>query len=184
MSFIRFSSRCLLSGYFVVDGLKAAFDPEPLVDEAEPYARKFTSFVDQALPADVARRVPSRTVALVRLHGIVQAAGALMMATGFFRRWGAVIVAASYLPKVLSARPSTSDDLLPFAQDLAVLGGVMLEAGNKGKRGCTCRCSQKKQAREAAKAAASSSAKAATVTKKDQSRQTDALRRILSSATS
>jgi len=181
MSFIRFSSRCLLSGYFVVDGLKAAIDPEPLVDEAEPYARKFTSYVDRVLPAGVARRVPSKTVTLVRLHGIVQAAGALMMATGLFRRWGAVIVAASYLPKVASRHPSTSDDVLPFAEDLAVLGGVMLEAGNKGTHGRACCRSQKKKTRKA-NAAAASSAKAAA--KKDQSRQTDALRHILSSATS
>lgn len=178
---MRFSSRCLLSGYFVADGLKAALNPEPLIGEAEPYAEKFTSFVDQALPTDLARRVPSRTVTLVRLHGIIQAVGGIMMALGLLRRLGAVIVAASYLPKVLSARPSTSDDVPGFTKDLALLGGVMLEAGYKGKRGCDCHRTQKKTARKAAKVAATSVAKP---TKKGQRDQTEALRNILSSATS
>ena len=183
MSFSYFSSRCLLSSYFVVDGLKAAINPEPLIDEAEPYATKFTSYVDRALPADVARRVPSSTTTLVRCHGIIQAVGALMMATGIFRRLGAAIVAVSFVPKVLSARPSSSDDVLPFTKDLALLGGVMLEAGRKSK-GCGCRCGKKKKARKAEAAAAASALKTARSSKKSQKRQTEALKDILSSATS
>ena len=182
MSFSNFSSRCLLSSYFVVDGLKAAINPEPLIGEAEPYATKFTSYVDRTLPADVARRVPSSTATLVRCHGIIQAVGAVMMATGIFRRLGAAIVAVSFVPKVLSARPSSSDDVLPFTKDLALLGGVMLEAGRKSK-GCGCRRTRNK-ARKAEAAAAASALKTAGSSKKNQKRQTEALKDILSSATS
>ena len=182
MSFISFSSRCLLSGYFVADGLQAAINPEPLVDDAEPYATKFTSYVDQLLPADIARRVPRTTTTLVRLHGIVQTVGALMMATGIFRRLGATMVAVSYVPKVLMARPTSSDDILPFTRELALLGAAMVESVNKGKH---CTRGQKKKLRKAAKSASVSNAKAAVeVSKKEHGRQTEALRRILSSATS
>ena len=173
MSFIRFSSRCLLSGYFVADGLKAAVNPEPLVDEAEPYASTFTSYVDQVLPTDIAQHFPRKTATLVRLHGIIQVAGAVMMATGLFRRLGAAIVAVSYLPKVLSASPSSSDDVLPFTRELALLGGVLVETGKKGtSRTRRCRCT--KDARTPEKTAVSA--------KKD--RQADTLKHALSTATS
>jgi len=172
MSFLRFSSRCLLSGYFFADGLKAAINPDPLIDEAEPYAKKFTSFVDQTLPSDIARRVPSKTSTLVRIHGIAQALGALMMATGFFRRPGAVMVAASYLPKVLMSRPSGGGDVLPFIRELALLGGTLVEAGNtQGRPDCSWKKAQKHK-------------KQAAASKKNQPRQTEALRDILSSASS
>jgi len=165
-----------------MDGLQAAINPEPLVNEAEPIARKFTSYVDQVLPAGAARYVPSRTTTLVRLHGAIQAAGALMMATGVFKRFGAVIVAASFLPKVLSSRPTISGDMVGFTKDLGLLGAVMLEVQHKGKTGCGCRCSRKKAARKPAKATPPTSGSAVKV-KKDRG-QTEALRRILSSAAS
>jgi len=173
MSFIRFSSRCLLSGYFVADGLKAAINPEPLVDEAEPYATTFTSYVDKVLPVDVSQHFPRKTVTLVRLHGIIQATGALMMATGLFRRLGAAIVAVSYLPKVMSASPSSSDEVLPFTRELALLGGVLVETGKKGKSR-SCGCCHKKNAPAPQKTAVSSK----------KNRQADALKHALSTAAS
>lgn len=183
MSFLRFSSRCLLAGYFVADGLKAAANPEPLRDEAEPFAEKFTKYADRFLPAGLARRVPTKTTTLVRLHGIVQAAGALMMATGLFRRTGAVLVATAYLPKVLAARPSETSQILPFARELALLGGAMVEAGNtQGKPDHAWRSAQRRKARVSRCADRLENGRLAD--KKSQSRQADALRQALSSATS
>jgi len=119
-------------------------------------------------------------VTLVRLHGIIQAAGAVMMATGLFRRLGAAIVAVSYLPKVLSASPSSSDDVIPFSRELALLGGVLIETGKKGKTR-TCRCRNKKDARTSEKTAVSAE-KTAVSAKKD--RQAKALKHALSTAAS
>ena len=129
MSFLHFVSRSLLAGYFIADGLKAVVDPEPLVPGAEPLASKVGEYADRYLPPDLVRFVPTTTQTLVRFHGITQAAGALMMVTGIFRRAGAAIVVAAYVPKVIIARRDCPDRL-SFLRELALLGGALVEAGN------------------------------------------------------
>jgi len=102
-----------------------------------------------------------------------------MMATGVFRRAGAAIVAASYLPKVMMARPSQTSQVLPFVREAALLGGAMVEAGNtQGKPTHAWLSAQRKKER----AKASKAVKAACKNG-DQVRHTDALREALSSAT-
>ncbi|MDR0487876.1 MAG: DoxX family membrane protein [Propionibacteriaceae bacterium] len=129
MSFVRFLCRSLLAGYFIADGARAAFDPEPQVVDAEPLAEKATQVAYRYLPAEVVQFVPSTTEGLVRLHGTTQAVGALMMATGLFRRLGALIVAVSYLPKIImSGRKSWTSTT--FLRELALLGGVLIEVGD------------------------------------------------------
>jgi len=118
----------LLSGYFVVDGLKAAINPEPLVPEAEHLAEKVSQYAQSYLPGDGS---PIKTATIVRVHGLVQVTGALMMATGIFRRAGALLVAVSYGEKVFRRRTSLlSPDATALARELTLLGGVLIEAGD------------------------------------------------------
>jgi len=129
MSFARFACRSLLAGYFIADGVQAFVNPDPRVADAEPWATKVVEWSNRVLPADLARRIPDKTETLVRIHGAAQTVGGLMLATGLFRRTGAALVAVAYVPKVFAARPtSLSADKLPFARELALLGGVLVAA--------------------------------------------------------
>lgn len=131
---LSFASRCFLASYFVVDGVRAAVDPQPRVADAEPQAEKFVECVERYLPDTIARHVPAKTDQLVRLHGLVQAAGGILYATGLSRRLGAAIMAAAYVPKVIAARPTLQDkDKGVFVRELALLGGALVAAGDRGK---------------------------------------------------
>ena len=129
MSFVRFVCRSLLAGYFIADGTKAAIDPETQVDDAEPLTEKATELAYRYLPPEVIQYLPSTTEGLVRLHGATQVVGAFMMATGLFRRLGAIIVAVCYLPKIIMAG-RRSWRSTTFLRELALLGGVLIEAGD------------------------------------------------------
>jgi len=130
MSLLRFAARGLLAGFFVADGVKAAVNPGPEVERAEPWAQAVAGWLQQILPGALADRVPTNTETLVRIHGATQAIGALMMATGAFRRTGALVLAAAYAPKVAMAYRSGGADKLDFLRELALLGGALVEAGD------------------------------------------------------
>ncbi|MCL2736935.1 MAG: hypothetical protein FWD75_09975 [Propionibacteriaceae bacterium] len=155
MSLLRFASRSLLAGFFVADGLKPAINPDPYVEEAEPVARQVLDAAERYLPASLARCVPTKTATLVRIHGIVEVTGALMMATGIFRRAGAAMVVLAYGEKVVRTRHQVlARDTTSFIQELSLLGGVMLEAG-RGRRPARARCRSKRSTTSATKAGAS-----------------------------
>jgi uncharacterized membrane protein YphA (DoxX/SURF4 family) len=119
----------MLAGYFVVDGVKAVTNPATLEVDAEPFANTLTDVVDKFLPQSVAAKIPSDTRTLVRIHGGVEIAGAVMMATGLGRRLGAVLLGLAYLPKAVSALPRIKplNDRV-FLREVALLGGVFVAA--------------------------------------------------------
>jgi uncharacterized membrane protein YphA (DoxX/SURF4 family) len=125
---MRFLTRSALASYFVVDGVQALTNPESLVEQARPMSDRVVEWADQALPASIASRLPRSTTTWVRIHGSVQTLGALMMATGIGRRCGAGLLAAAYLPKLMMFR--RDDGLVGSLKDLALLGGVLVEAGD------------------------------------------------------
>jgi len=142
---VHFVSRSLLASYFVADGLAALANPEPLVEDAEPLVLKATEYANQFLPVSVSTRIPTSTATTVRLHGLIQAIGGLMMATGILRRLGAMIVVAAFVPKVIMARPTRqseeepnpsgedtpeeqAEDRLAFLRLIALLGAGLIAA--------------------------------------------------------
>ena len=129
MNLLRFTSRCLLGSYFVANGLSAALNPKPLVEQAQPWADKLNQCRERYLPESVGRRLPASTEGLVRAHGIVQAVAALMMTTGVLRRFGAVLLACAYAPKVWTARPARLAESQGFLKELALLGGALVATG-------------------------------------------------------
>lgn len=149
MSLFRFATRSLLASYFVADGLKAALDPEPLVDQAEPMAVRVHELAEHYLPADLAQRLPTKTATLVRVHGIVQVAGAVLMATGIFRRTGALLVGVCYGEKVFRNRHALlAGDWVSVTRELALLGGVVAQTKSTRKGRCGC-CARRKAAKTA-----------------------------------
>jgi uncharacterized membrane protein YphA (DoxX/SURF4 family) len=119
----------MLAGYFVVDGVKAVTHPASLEVDAEPFATTVTNAAQRFLPETLAAKIPSDTRTLVRIHGGVEVAGAVMIASGVGRRIGAVLLGLAYLPKVLSARPRIKplNDRV-FLREVALLGGVFVVA--------------------------------------------------------
>ncbi|MHB1007793.1 MAG: DoxX family protein [Propionibacteriaceae bacterium] len=133
MSLLRFAGRSMLASFFVVQGAKAVMNPEPLVADAEPLAKAFVPLAQKVAPASVAAYVPEDTRTLVRLTGVAQVVGGLMLATGLGRRLGAGILGLSMVPHVLASRPSKTSTLQEreiarshLLRNVALLGGAIL----------------------------------------------------------
>ena len=50
MSLLRFAARTMLASFFVVNGIQALRDPEPLVAATEPLAKQFLPLAEKTLP--------------------------------------------------------------------------------------------------------------------------------------
>jgi uncharacterized membrane protein YphA (DoxX/SURF4 family) len=131
MNWLRLAGRSLLAGHFVRHGVAAIRHPAALVESAEPMIQWATEVADRTLPA-ASRRLPSRSLTWVRLHGAVEAVGGLMMASGLGRRLGAVLVVGSQVPHVVVAARRRIDDAEGAGEDLAreaaLLGAALIEA--------------------------------------------------------
>jgi uncharacterized membrane protein YphA (DoxX/SURF4 family) len=125
----------MLASFFVVQGAKAVMNPEPFVADAEPVAKAFVPLAQKVAPASVAAYVPDDTRMLVRITGIAQVVGGLMLATGLGRRLGATILSLSMVPHVLASRPSkaaTAEEReiakSHMLRNVALLGGAIIAA--------------------------------------------------------
>src|SRR5665811_2174009 len=106
MSLLRFAGRTMLASFFVVQGAKAVINPEPLVADADPFARAFVPLAQKVAPPSVAGYLPEDTKTLVRITGAAQIVGGLMLATGIGRRLGAGVLGLSMVPHVIASRPT------------------------------------------------------------------------------
>jgi len=133
MSLLRFAGRTMLASFFVVQGAKAVMNPEPLVADADPFAKAFVPLAQKVAPASVAGYVPEDTKTLVRITGVAQVVGGLMLATGIGRRLGAGVLGLSMIPHVMasrSAKGSTTEEReiakSQLLRNVALLGGAIL----------------------------------------------------------
>lgn len=133
MSLLRFAGRTMLASFFVVQGAKAVMNPEPLVADADPFAKAFVPLAQKVAPASVAGYLPDDTKTLVRITGAAQVVGGLMLATGLGRRLGAGVLGLSMVPHVIASRPtkgSTAEEReiakSQLLRNVALLGGAIL----------------------------------------------------------
>lgn len=132
MSLLRFAARTMLASFFVVNGVKAMRDPQPLVGATEPLAKTFLPLAEKALPPQAVAYLPGDAKGLVRLTGLAQVVGGLSLATGIGRRLGAAALTVSMVPQLLASNPFTgeSDDTGvgkdTFLRNIALTGGVLL----------------------------------------------------------
>ncbi len=133
MSLLRFAGRTMLASFFVVQGAKAVMNPEPLVADADPFAKAFVPLAQKVAPASVAGYLPEDTKTLVRITGAAQVVGGLMLATGIGRRLGAGVLGLSMVPHVIASRPSkgsTAEEReiakSQLLRNVALLGGAIL----------------------------------------------------------
>lgn len=132
MSVLRFVARSMLASYFVINGVKALRHPEEFIEAAQPVADAVLPTVNSVLPESVRGYLPEDTAGFVKCTGIAQIAGGLSLATGFGRRLGAGVLAATMVPHVLASNPfrakgaerQVAQALL--SKNVALLGGVLL----------------------------------------------------------
>jgi uncharacterized membrane protein YphA (DoxX/SURF4 family) len=134
MTLLRAGARTMLASYFVVTGVKALRNPDQLVQAAEPLVDRVVPVVKKYAPQQVATVVPEDAVNLVRANGAIQVVGGLGLATGFGRRLGAALLAASIVPSTVAKHPFWSRsnpeekalDRAQFLKNTSLLGGVLL----------------------------------------------------------
>ncbi|MBK8445870.1 MAG: DoxX family protein [Micropruina sp.] len=133
MSLLRFAARTMLASFFVVNGLKALRDPDPLVSATEPIANTFLPLAEKTLPPQAAAYLPEDARGLVKVSAVAQIVGGVSLATGFGRRIGAAVLAVSMVPELLASNPFGSSEKKgtdTFVRDVALTGGVLLAAGD------------------------------------------------------
>jgi uncharacterized membrane protein YphA (DoxX/SURF4 family) len=138
MTLLRAGARTMLASYFIVNGVKAVRNPEPLVSAAEPVADRVVPLVKKYAPQQVATVIPEDPVNLVRANGAAQILGGLALASGKGRRLGALLLAGSLAPSTLAKHPfwSRTDpeeralDRSQFLKNVSLLGSVLLAAGD------------------------------------------------------
>lgn len=133
MSLLRFAARTMLASFFVVNGIKALRDPEPLVSATEPIANTFLPLAEKTLPPQAAAYLPEDAKGLVKVSAVAQILGGVSLATGLGRRLGAAVLAVSMVPELLASNPFGSSDKKggdTFLRDVALTGGVLLAAGD------------------------------------------------------
>ncbi|MFD3542240.1 DoxX family membrane protein [Streptomyces sp. NPDC058662] len=129
MAVLRKLARPLLAAPFVTAGLRTLRHPEDVAEVVQPLARAVGARVP-ALAGDPRQ--------LVRVTSAVQAAAALMLATGRAPRLAALTLAATLVPTSLTAHAFwTVEDpeerahrRARFLTDLSALGGLLITAAD------------------------------------------------------
>lgn len=160
MSLLRFVARSMLASYFVINGIKAFRHPEEFIDAAQPIADAVLPTVNSMLPESARGYLPEDTAGFVKCTGVAQLVGGLSLATGFGRRIGAGVLAASMVPHVLASNPlrvkgeQRSAAQAQLGKNVALLGGVLLASQDtQGKPSLAWKVRTQKQlaGKEAAK---------------------------------
>ncbi|MDR0416109.1 MAG: DoxX family membrane protein [Propionibacteriaceae bacterium] len=151
MNWLRLAGRSLLAGHFVAQGVAAVRHPAERAAAAEPWVDPLNDLADRCLPPAIRRFFPRSALAWVRCHGLAEAAGGLMVATGLGRRLGALLVVSAQAPHVLAAVRGRVEDAAPdgeLAREAALLGAALIEAlDTQGKPSLSWRARRARQRR-------------------------------------
>jgi len=167
MTVVRAIARPLLSTIFIVQGLNAVRNPEPLVPKAQPVTDRLVPMVKKVAPPQIGDRIPETTAGMVRLNGVAQVLGGVALASGRGRRPAAALLAALLVPTTVAGHPFWSEkdkearafQRIQFMKNLGLLGGLMLAAvDTEGKPGVAWRATHgaktaKRETKRGAKAA-------------------------------
>ncbi|WP_346123898.1 DoxX family protein [Micromonospora coerulea] len=137
---VRSLARVMLSGIFVVSGVRNLQNPGRLVPAAKP----LTDRVAPLIQKNVHSRFPTDAETLVRANAATQLIGGLMLATGKFTRPAALILAGTLVPATAAGHPFWNNDdpaarnnnQVHFLKNLGLFGGLLLAAADtEGKPG-------------------------------------------------
>jgi putative oxidoreductase len=136
MTPVRTVARALLAAVFVKGGLDAYKNPDRFADGAQAVTDRLGPTLDSV-------GLPTDPRALVRLTGVVQMAGGILLATNTFTRPAALALAGSLIPSTVSGqdfwsgaeRPEAAPgpvlrggDPTPVLKNLGLMGGLLLAA--------------------------------------------------------
>ncbi|MGC4806491.1 DoxX family protein [Micromonospora sp. DT233] len=135
---VRSLARVMLSGIFVVGGVRSLRNPTPLVPNAKPITDRVAPLLQQASP-----NLPTDTESLIRANAAAQLVGGLMLATGRFTRPAALLLAGTLVPTTLAGHAfwqkepaERAQHQLHFMKNVGILGGLLLAAADtEGKPG-------------------------------------------------
>jgi uncharacterized membrane protein YphA (DoxX/SURF4 family) len=123
----------MLSGIFVVSGVKNFQNPGRLAPTAKPVTDRVTPLLQKANP-----RIPTDTETLIRINSAVQVGAGLMLASGRFARPAALVLAGTLVPVTIAGHPFWSNDdpvarsnnQIHFLKNLGLFGGLLLAAAD------------------------------------------------------
>jgi uncharacterized membrane protein YphA (DoxX/SURF4 family) len=136
----------MLGAIFVASGARTLANPEHNLQQAKPVTDLIAPILERANP-----NLPTDTRTLVRINGIVQVAGGLLLATRWGRRPAAAALAASLVPTTFAGHPFwTHDDPaqrrgqeIHFMKNVGLFGGLLLAAGDtEGRPGLRWRAAR------------------------------------------
>ncbi|RKN46292.1 DoxX family protein [Micromonospora endolithica] len=139
MTPVRSLARAMLSGIFVVSGVRNFQNPGRLVPAAKPVTDRVAPLLQRAHP-----RIPTETEALIRVNAAVQVGAGLMFATGRLTRPAALVLAGTLVPVTIAGHPFWNNDdpvarnnnQIHFLKNLGLFGGLLLAAADtEGKPG-------------------------------------------------
>jgi putative oxidoreductase len=144
---VRTVARALLAAVFVRGGLDAYNNPDRFVDSAKAVTDRLGPTLDSV-------GLPSDPRSLVRVIGMVQMAGGVMLATNTATRPAALALAGSLIPSTVAGQDFWSGteqseagpvlraaaDRTPLLKNLGLVGGLLLAAvDTEGKPGLAWR---------------------------------------------
>jgi putative oxidoreductase len=136
----------MLGAIFVVSGARAAVKPDYHVRQAKQVTDWITPVLEKTNPA-----LPTETRTLIRINGLVQLAGALLLVRSRFRRPAALALAASLVPTTAAGHPfwhqqdpeQRRNDQVHFLKNLGLFGGLLLAAlDSEGRPGLRWRAAE------------------------------------------
>lgn len=130
---VRTVARALLGVIFVSNGARTLMNAEGLVPTAKPVTDPIGRTLEKVHPG-----LPTEGRALIRLNGVTQLVGGLLMTTGHATRPAAAALAASLVPTTLAGHPFWQADgpeerrnqEIHFVKNLGLLGGLLLAAAD------------------------------------------------------
>ena len=129
---VRPIARALLGGIFIIGGWDLLQKPKPKVPAAE----------DVGVPIAKKMGLPTDPMELIKINGMVQFVGGILLALGWMPRLASLALAASLVPTTLSAHRfwEISDpeqrkmQMMHAFKNGSILGGLVMSALDHGGR--------------------------------------------------
>lgn len=157
MTLVRRIARPMLASTFIIEGFNSFRHPATHVEAAKPLLEKVAP----------ALGLPNDPELLIRVNGLAQLVGGLMLATGKLPRVGSVLLVGSIVPTTVAGHAFWAESdpkakrvkQIGFVKNVSLLGGALLAAvDTAGKPGLAWRAANaghvtKRETKHALKAA-------------------------------
>lgn len=132
MNLLRGVGRLMLGGFYIVNGIKSIKEPARYVAQAEPVADRLEPLARKLFGPDATSYLSEKPEALIRINGAMSLLGGLGLVSGFGRRVGGGLAAASMVIPVLGQVPDDATEVeraeykVAKLRDLALFGAALI----------------------------------------------------------